>query len=66
MSLKKSKRKLKNTCRQMKTNIPIQTLWDEANGVLRRKLKVIQAYLRTRKISNIELPYDPAIPLLVI
>ena len=50
-SLKKSRRKSKNTYRQMKTKI--QNLWELANALLRGKFISIQAYLRRQEKSQI-------------
>ena len=46
----KSKRKFKNTLRQMTVKTqPYTNLWDAARAVLRGKLIVIQAFLKNKK-----------------
>lgn len=59
--MKKSKRKLENTSRQMKIFFKkvIQNLWDSLKAILRDNFTMIQAYLNKQEksqISNLTYP----------
>ena len=50
----------------MTMNTTTQNLWDTAKAVLRGKFIAIRSHLKKQEKLKIELPYDPAIPLLGI
>ena len=51
--MRKSKRKFKNTLRQITMKTTIQNLWDVTQAVLSRKFIVVQAFLKKQEKSQI-------------